>query len=85
MPTWKKLHPGVESLKVAVMGCIVNGPGESKHSDIGISLPGSGEEPKAPVFVDAQLLKTLQGDKIVEEFIEILEDYVQTRYRKQNH
>lgn len=85
MPTWKKLHPGVETLKVAVMGCIVNGPGESKHSDIGISLPGSGEEPKAPVFVDAKLVKTLKGGKIVEEFIDILEDYVRTRYRKQNH
>jgi (E)-4-hydroxy-3-methylbut-2-enyl-diphosphate synthase len=81
MPVWKGRHPGVESLKVAVMGCIVNGPGESKHADIGISLPGTFEEPKAPVFVDGRLMTTLRGDGIVAEFIAILDDYVATRYR----
>ena len=80
MPLWKAHHPGVESMKVAVMGCIVNGPGESKHANLGISLPGTFEEPKAPVFVDGRLLKTLKGDRIVAEFIEILDDYVATRY-----
>ncbi len=69
-------HPGVETMKVAVMGCVVNGPGESKHSNIGISLPGTFEEPKAPVFVDGRLMTTLKGDRIVAEFIEILNDYV---------
>ena len=81
MPVWKQTHPGVEEMKVAVMGCVVNGPGESKHADIGISLPGTFEEPKAPVYVDGQLLKTLKGDKIVEEFTVILNDYVSRRYR----
>jgi (E)-4-hydroxy-3-methylbut-2-enyl-diphosphate synthase len=80
MPVWKGKHPGVEELKVAVMGCVVNGPGESKHANLGISLPGTFEDPKAPVFVDGRLLKTLKGDKIVAEFIEILNDYVRTRY-----
>jgi (E)-4-hydroxy-3-methylbut-2-enyl-diphosphate synthase len=80
MPVWKGKHPGVEKLKVAVMGCVVNGPGESKHANLGISLPGTFEDPKAPVFVDGRLLKTLKGDKIVAEFIEILNDYVRTRY-----
>jgi (E)-4-hydroxy-3-methylbut-2-enyl-diphosphate synthase len=70
----------VEELKVAVMGCVVNGPGESKHADIGISLPGTFEEPKAPVYVDGRLLTTLKGDRIVAEFITILEDYVVTKY-----
>lgn len=79
-PVWKTRHPGVEALKVAVMGCVVNGPGESKHSDIGISLPGTFEEPKAPVYVDGRLMTTLKGDRIVAEFIEILENYVTTRY-----
>jgi (E)-4-hydroxy-3-methylbut-2-enyl-diphosphate synthase len=67
-------------MRVAVMGCVVNGPGESKHANIGISLPGTFEEPKAPVFVDGRLLKTLKGDRIVAEFIAILDDYVATRY-----
>ena len=80
MPVWKETRAGVEEMKVAVMGCIVNGPGESKHANIGISLPGTFEEPKAPVFVDGKMLKTLRGERIVEEFIEILEEYVETRY-----
>ena len=80
MPTWREQYRGVEELKVAVMGCIVNGPGESKHADIGISLPGTFEEPKAPVYMDGKLLKTLKGDGIVPEFIEILNDYVARRY-----
>src|SRR5215469_16613044 len=80
MPLWKEQFSGVEELKVAVMGCVVNGPGESKHANIGISLPGTFEEPKAPVFVDGRLMTTLKGDKIVAEFIEILNEYVQTRY-----
>jgi (E)-4-hydroxy-3-methylbut-2-enyl-diphosphate synthase len=80
MPVWKMKYPGIEELKVAVMGCVVNGPGESKHSDIGISLPGTSEEPKAPVYVDGRLLRTLKGDRIIEEFIAILNDYVEKRY-----
>jgi len=80
MPLWKGKYHGVEELKVAVMGCVVNGPGESKHANIGISLPGTFEEPKAPVFVDGRLMTTLKGDRIVAEFIEILNEYVQTRY-----
>ena len=80
MPVWKQKYPGVEELKLAVMGCVVNGPGESKHANIGISLPGTFEEPKAPVFVDGRLMTTLKGDKIVAEFIEILDEYVDTRY-----
>jgi (E)-4-hydroxy-3-methylbut-2-enyl-diphosphate synthase len=80
MPVWKRSHPGVEEMRVAVMGCIVNGPGESKHADIGISLPGTFEEPKAPVFVDGRLTTTLKGDRIVAEFIDILEKYVAARY-----
>jgi (E)-4-hydroxy-3-methylbut-2-enyl-diphosphate synthase len=80
MPAWKASRRGVEEMRVAVMGCIVNGPGESKHANIGISLPGTSEEPKAPVFVDGRLLKTLKGDRIVAEFIEILDDYVASRY-----
>jgi len=80
MPVWKQRYPGVEDLKVAVMGCVVNGPGESKHSHIGISLPGTFEEPKAPVFVDGRLMTTLRGDKIVAEFIAILNDYVESHY-----
>jgi (E)-4-hydroxy-3-methylbut-2-enyl-diphosphate synthase len=83
MPEWKKQYPGVEELKLAVMGCIVNGPGESKHANIGISLPGTFEEPKAPVYVDGHLFTTLKGDHIVEEFQVILDDYVQKRYGKQ--
>ncbi len=80
MPKWKAGHPGVETMKVAVMGCVVNGPGESKHSNIGISLPGTFEEPKAPVYVDGRLLTTLKGDRIVAEFIDILNDYVRSHY-----
>jgi (E)-4-hydroxy-3-methylbut-2-enyl-diphosphate synthase len=80
MPRWKATHPGVETMKVAVMGCVVNGPGESKHSNIGISLPGTFEEPKAPVYVDGRLMTTLKGDHIVAEFIGILNDYVTSHY-----
>jgi len=80
MPKWKPAHPGVEAMKVAVMGCVVNGPGESKHSNLGISLPGTFEEPKAPVYVDGRLLTTLRGDRIVAEFIDILNKYVSTHY-----
>jgi (E)-4-hydroxy-3-methylbut-2-enyl-diphosphate synthase len=80
MPEWRVDRPGVEELKVAVMGCVVNGPGESKHANIGISLPGTFEEPVAPVFVDGQLVTTLRGDHIVTEFLEILERYVSERY-----
>jgi (E)-4-hydroxy-3-methylbut-2-enyl-diphosphate synthase len=80
MPVWRQAHPGVEDLKVAVMGCVVNGPGESKHADIGISLPGTFEEPVAPVFVDGQLRTTLRGDDIVPRFLEILDEYVARRY-----
>jgi len=80
MPLWKAKHPGVESMKVAVMGCVVNGPGESKHANLGISLPGTFEEPKAPVFVDGRLITTLKGDHIVAEFIGMVDDYVSTHY-----
>lgn len=80
MPVWKERYAGVEEMKVAVMGCIVNGPGESKHANIGISLPGTFEEPKAPVFVDGQLVKTLRGDGIVADFIAMLNDYVERKY-----
>jgi (E)-4-hydroxy-3-methylbut-2-enyl-diphosphate synthase len=80
MPEWREVHPGVAELRVAVMGCVVNGPGESKHADIGISLPGTFEEPVAPVFVDGKLDRTLRGDRVVAEFIEILERYVVGRY-----
>ena len=80
MPAWKGHHPGVEEMKVAVMGCIVNGPGESKHSNIGISLPGTFEDPVAPVYVDGRLYTTLRGERIVAEFVEILDSYVDRRY-----
>jgi (E)-4-hydroxy-3-methylbut-2-enyl-diphosphate synthase len=80
MPVWKGRYAGVEEMKVAVMGCVVNGPGESKHSNIGISLPGTFEEPVAPVYVDGRLSTTLRGDRIVAEFIEILNNYVDRRY-----
>jgi len=80
MPEWRETHPGVEELRVAVMGCVVNGPGESKHADIGISLPGTFEEPVAPVFVDGKLDRTLRGDGLVDEFKDILESYVERRY-----
>jgi (E)-4-hydroxy-3-methylbut-2-enyl-diphosphate synthase len=80
MPTWRDRHPGVEELRVAVMGCVVNGPGESKHANIGISLPGTFEEPTAPVYVDGKLATTLRGDRIVPEFLALLERYVAGRY-----
>jgi len=80
MPVWRTSHPGVEEMRVAVMGCVVNGPGESKHANIGISLPGTFEEPKAPVYVDGKLTVTLRGDNIVPEFLEILEAYVARTY-----
>ena len=80
LPVWRESRPGVVDMKVAVMGCVVNGPGESKHANIGISLPGTSEEPKAPVYVDGKLFTTLKGDKIVEEFLVILENYVETSY-----
>jgi (E)-4-hydroxy-3-methylbut-2-enyl-diphosphate synthase len=80
MPIWRSRYPGVENLRVAVMGCIVNGPGESKHADIGISLPGTGEAPAAPVYVDGQKVATLRGERIAEEFRQIVEDYVARRF-----
>ena len=82
MPAWRKQFEGVEEMKLAVMGCIVNGPGESKHANIGISLPGTFEDPKAPVFIDGRLATTLKGDHIVEEFKQILSDYVESTYAK---
>jgi (E)-4-hydroxy-3-methylbut-2-enyl-diphosphate synthase len=80
MPVWKTRYPGVETLNVAVMGCIVNGPGESKHADIGISLPGTGETPTAPVFIDGKKAMTLRGEGIAGEFKQIVEDYVVRRF-----
>jgi (E)-4-hydroxy-3-methylbut-2-enyl-diphosphate synthase len=80
LPAWREAHPGVEDLRVAVMGCVVNGPGESKHADIGISLPGTFEEPVAPVFVDGRLDRTLRGEHLVDEFIALLDDYVERRF-----
>jgi (E)-4-hydroxy-3-methylbut-2-enyl-diphosphate synthase len=82
-PAWTARYPGSEALRVAVMGCVVNGPGESKHADIGISLPGTFEEPKAPVYVDGALRVTLKGDAIVAEFLRILEEYVARRYGRE--
>jgi (E)-4-hydroxy-3-methylbut-2-enyl-diphosphate synthase len=80
MPVWRNQYPGVENLKVAVMGCIVNGPGESKHADIGISLPGNGEAPAAPVFIDGEKAMTLRGDNIAQEFHQIVENYIEKRF-----
>jgi (E)-4-hydroxy-3-methylbut-2-enyl-diphosphate synthase len=80
MPTWREQYPGVIEMKVAVMGCVVNGPGESKHANIGISLPGTAEDPRAPVYIDGKLSVTLKGDAIVPEFLSILEDYVRKTY-----
>ncbi|HUP90449.1 MAG TPA: flavodoxin-dependent (E)-4-hydroxy-3-methylbut-2-enyl-diphosphate synthase [Longimicrobiales bacterium] len=80
MPVWRERYPGVEEMKVAVMGCVVNGPGESKHANIGISLPGTFEEPKAPVYVDGRLFTTLKGEGLVEEFFRILNEYVESHY-----
>jgi Enzyme involved in the deoxyxylulose pathway of isoprenoid biosynthesis len=84
MPIWRARYPDVVDLKVAVMGCVVNGPGESKHANIGISLPGTSEEPRAPVYVDGKLLVTLKGDTIVPDFLRILDDYVDRRYAEPN-
>jgi (E)-4-hydroxy-3-methylbut-2-enyl-diphosphate synthase len=80
MPVWKEKYPGVEELKVAVMGCIVNGPGESKHADIGISLPGTGETPAAPVFIDGRKAATLRGPDIAADFQRMVADYIENRY-----
>ncbi len=80
MPVWRETHPGVEDMSLAVMGCIVNGPGESKHANIGISLPGTGESPAAPVFIDGEKVTTLRGDRIAEEFKTLLNEYVDTHY-----
>ena len=80
MPAWKERYPGVEGLKVAVMGCVVNGPGESKHADIGISLPGAGESPRAPVYQDGELVATLQGPTLVSDFNRMLDEYVERRF-----
>lgn len=80
MPSWKLKYPGVENLSLAVMGCVVNGPGESRHADIGISLPGTGEAPVAPVFIDGEKAVTLRGDNLTAEFLQMIEDYVQRRY-----
>ena len=80
MPQWRERYPGVEGLKVAVMGCIVNGPGESKHADIGISLPGTGEAPAAPVFIDGEKAMTLRGEGIAQEFQQIVETYIERRF-----
>jgi (E)-4-hydroxy-3-methylbut-2-enyl-diphosphate synthase len=82
MPAWRAAYPGVEEMRVAVMGCVVNGPGESKHADIGISLPGTNESPVAPVYVDGEKTVTLKGERIAEEFQAIVEDYVQRKYRR---
>jgi (E)-4-hydroxy-3-methylbut-2-enyl-diphosphate synthase len=84
MPVWREKYPGVETLKVAVMGCIVNGPGESKHADIGISLPGTGEAPAAPVFIDGEKRMTLRGESIATEFHKIVEDYIEKRFGTAN-
>jgi (E)-4-hydroxy-3-methylbut-2-enyl-diphosphate synthase len=80
MPIWREKYAGVESMKVAVMGCIVNGPGESKHADIGISLPGTGEAAAAPVFIDGEKAMTLRGEHIAEEFQVVVENYIAKRY-----
>jgi (E)-4-hydroxy-3-methylbut-2-enyl-diphosphate synthase len=79
-PKWKKINPKVKSLKIAIMGCVVNGPGESKHADIGISLPGNGEAPAAPVFIDGEKRLTLRGDGIATEFHQIVENYIENRF-----
>ena len=82
MPIWREKYVGVEDMNLAVMGCVVNGPGESKHADIGISLPGTGESPTAPVFIDGKKAMTLRGDNIAEEFRVIVDDYVEGRYSR---
>ena len=83
MPVWRERYPGVEAMKVAVMGCIVNGPGESKHADIGISLPGTGESPVAPVYIDGEKAVTLRGDNIAREFHRLVQEYVEKRFGSQ--
>ena len=85
MPTWKKQYQGVEEMTVAVMGCVVNGPGESKNADIGISLPGSGERPVAPVYENGQKTVTLKGSNISQQFIQILEAHVANQYAKKSY
>ncbi len=80
MPEWKISHPGAENLTLAVMGCVVNGPGESRHANIGISLPGTGEAPSAPVFVDGEKTVTLRGENIASEFVALIDDYVERKY-----
>jgi (E)-4-hydroxy-3-methylbut-2-enyl-diphosphate synthase len=80
MPFWRRRYPGVEALQVAVMGCVVNGPGESKHANIGISLPGTGERPSAPVYVDGEKVATLKGGRIAEDFTRMVDEYVRTHY-----
>ena len=85
MPSWRERYPGVEEMKLAVMGCIVNGPGESKHANIGISLPGTAEDPKAPVYVDGKLMTTLKGDTIVQDFTKLLGEYVDSHYGSRVH
>jgi len=82
MPIWREKYNGVEEMKLAVMGCVVNGPGESKHADIGISLPGTGEAPSAPVFIDGKKVMTLKGDNIANDFRQIVDEYVEKRYAK---
>ncbi len=82
MPEWRKTYPGVETLNVAVMGCIVNGPGESKHADIGISLPGTGESPAAPVFIDGHKAATLRGPALAQDFMAMVQDYIEKRFGK---
>ena len=82
MAIWKNDFPGVESLKIAIMGCIVNGPGESKSADIGISLPGTGENPKAPVYIDGKLTQTLSGSSISNQFLDIVEEYIKQRWSR---
>ena len=84
IPEWKKTYQGVEDMNLAVMGCIVNGPGESKHADIGISLPGTGEDPAAPVFIDGNKAMTLRGPKIAEDFQRIVGEYVEARYPRRD-
>jgi (E)-4-hydroxy-3-methylbut-2-enyl-diphosphate synthase len=84
MPEWREKFEGAETMSLAVMGCIVNGPGESKHADIGISLPGTGEEPAAPVFIDGKKTVTLRGPEIAEEFVKIVDDYVATHYKRRD-
>ena len=85
MPVWRERYPGVEALQVAVMGCIVNGPGESKHADIGISLPGTGETPAAPVFIDGKKAATLRGPTIAADFQTMVADYIEKRFGQGNH